>query len=465
MKAAGITLSTVGAGGGANPFLEQLAKQGGGRFYAATNPASIPDIFLKETQQVSGQQIVEEPFFPILTSSSPILRGLDDGPAAAPRLQRDDGQVGGPDRARHGARRSAPRPVAVRAGAVGRLDVRLDRALGEGLGRLERLQPVLQPARQLDVPGRGDRRHRGDVRDDRRHDRAPRRERRAPTARRATSTRRARSSSGPDLEPRDGRPRPGRARASTRRRSARSSRARTRSGSRRRGRGRRRSGGRSGWSPRPRPSTACSAPTSRSSRRCGRRPAGRSIATPLDPWRHDLTATDRFTDLWPLLLVLALLLWPLDIALRRVSLGRRELAAARGWVARDRAAAPGRGPTHRDGRGPAGRERSGPDERCAGRDADALRPTPAAVARRGSDVRRSPGARARSGCAAGRRDSPDAGPDRPPAADRAAPRRRHRPKPPTRWPGSATPSAAPASAEPPSPRGSPTPTAPERRRW
>jgi len=69
----------VGAGGGANPFLEQLAKQGGGRFYAATNPNSIPDIFLKETQQVSGQQIVEETFFPIQTSSSPILRGLDGG--------------------------------------------------------------------------------------------------------------------------------------------------------------------------------------------------------------------------------------------------------------------------------------------------------------------------------------------------------------------------------------------------
>ena len=42
MKADGITLSTVGAGGGANPFLEQLAKAGGGRFYAATNPASDP---------------------------------------------------------------------------------------------------------------------------------------------------------------------------------------------------------------------------------------------------------------------------------------------------------------------------------------------------------------------------------------------------------------------------------------
>ena len=60
---------------------------------------------------------------------------------------------------------------------------------------------------------------------------------------------------------------------------------------------------------------------------------GTAIATPLDPWRHDLSATDRFTELWPVLLVLALLLWPLDIALRRLSLGRREFAAARGWVA------------------------------------------------------------------------------------------------------------------------------------
>ena len=59
---------------------------------------------------------------------------------------------------------------------------------------------------------------------------------------------------------------------------------------------------------------------------------GSAIVSPLDPWRHDLTVTNRFTELWPLLLVLALLLWPLDIALRRMSLGRRELAAARGWV-------------------------------------------------------------------------------------------------------------------------------------
>ncbi|MEO7119253.1 MAG: VWA domain-containing protein, partial [Candidatus Limnocylindrales bacterium] len=80
MKAANITLSAVGAGGGgAGDFLSGLAEQGGGRYYPAPNPASIPDIFLKETQQVSGQQIVEEAFFPIQTGDSPILRGLEEG--------------------------------------------------------------------------------------------------------------------------------------------------------------------------------------------------------------------------------------------------------------------------------------------------------------------------------------------------------------------------------------------------
>lgn len=80
MKAANITLSAVGAGGGgANAFLEGLADQGGGRYWPATNPASIPDIFLKETQQASGQQIIEEPFFPVQTGDSPILRGTEAG--------------------------------------------------------------------------------------------------------------------------------------------------------------------------------------------------------------------------------------------------------------------------------------------------------------------------------------------------------------------------------------------------
>jgi hypothetical protein len=80
MKAANITLSAVGAGGGgANEFLANLAEDGGGRYWPASNPATIPDIFLKETQQASGQQIIEEPFFPVQIGDSPILRGTEAG--------------------------------------------------------------------------------------------------------------------------------------------------------------------------------------------------------------------------------------------------------------------------------------------------------------------------------------------------------------------------------------------------
>jgi hypothetical protein len=64
------------------------------RFYAAANVASIPDIFLKETQQVAGQQIVEEPSSrsrPARRRSSAASRRA----CQAPRLQRHDDQVRG----------------------------------------------------------------------------------------------------------------------------------------------------------------------------------------------------------------------------------------------------------------------------------------------------------------------------------------------------------------------------------
>jgi Ca-activated chloride channel family protein len=60
--------------------------------------------------------------------------------------------------------------------------------------------------------------------------------------------------------------------------------------------------------------------------------AGRAIVTAAEPWAHDLRTNSSSTDLWPTLLILALLLWPLDIALRRVSVGRRELGDARRWL-------------------------------------------------------------------------------------------------------------------------------------
>jgi uncharacterized membrane protein len=341
MKADGITLSTVGAGGGANPFLEQLAKQGGGRFYAATNPSSIPDIFLKETQQVSGQQIVEESFFPIQTSSSPILRGI----AALPQLRgyngttikaaaqsvlvtaRDDPLLA---QWQYGLGRS----VAWTSDSTGRWAKdwvawsgfnRFFNQLvswtfpGEETGGIEATFETTSGKTALHVESVG-------------ADGSPR-------DFYATSA----SIVGPDLEPRTvnlvqvapgiyetplGEIDPGAYAVRI---------TQTRPGSSPLGR-----------------TVGLVAQAAAEYRQLGANEpflaslraatGGAVVATALDPWRHDLTATDRFTELWPLLLVLALLLWPLDIALRRLSLGRREFAATRGWVGgigrRRRAAGP-----------------------------------------------------------------------------------------------------------------------------
>lgn len=73
----GITLTTVGVGNDAAPYLEDLAQIGGGRYHFANNPGSIPSIFTEETALVSRSYIVEETFAPLLVSSSPILNGLD----------------------------------------------------------------------------------------------------------------------------------------------------------------------------------------------------------------------------------------------------------------------------------------------------------------------------------------------------------------------------------------------------
>jgi len=84
MDAQNITLSTVGAGQGAGDLLRQLAEKGGGRYYAAEDVNTIPDVFLKETVRVVGSYFVEQPFKPQMTRASPIIKGLDS--AGLPRL-------------------------------------------------------------------------------------------------------------------------------------------------------------------------------------------------------------------------------------------------------------------------------------------------------------------------------------------------------------------------------------------
>jgi len=84
MKSKGVTLSIVAAGKGSAEYLKALATLGGGEFYPAQNIQNVPDIFLKETIKSVGQYIIEEPFLPIQTAPSPVMSGLD--PANLPPL-------------------------------------------------------------------------------------------------------------------------------------------------------------------------------------------------------------------------------------------------------------------------------------------------------------------------------------------------------------------------------------------
>jgi len=77
MQEQGITLSVVAAGGGSAQYLAELAQSGGGRYYPAVDILRVPNFFLKETVKAVGQYIVEEPFYPLPSAPSPVLRSID----------------------------------------------------------------------------------------------------------------------------------------------------------------------------------------------------------------------------------------------------------------------------------------------------------------------------------------------------------------------------------------------------
>ncbi len=76
MHDAGITISTVAIGGDANPNLEQIASEGGGRFYRVQLVEEVPQIFLQETVIVAGRDIVEGQFTPQIALPAAVVRGL-----------------------------------------------------------------------------------------------------------------------------------------------------------------------------------------------------------------------------------------------------------------------------------------------------------------------------------------------------------------------------------------------------
>ncbi len=332
LKADGITLSTVGAGGGANPFLAQLAARGGGRYYPAANPAQIPDIFLKETQQVSGQQIVEEPFYPILTSSSPILRGLTDG--GFPQLLGYDGTTA----------KAAAQTVLVTARddpllaqwqyGLGRAVAWTSDASGKWAKGWVGWSGFSRFFSQLvgwTFPGEESGGIEASFEERGGHEYL-----RVESTASDGSPRDFYSTSvalvGPDLAPAmvslsQAAPGVYEAPLASLPSGAYALRVtQTKPGAPSLGR-----------------TLGLVAPTAAEYRLLGTNEplmaairaatGGRELAGPADAWAHDLSLTNRSTPLLPWLLALALLLWPIDVGLRRVSAGRRELADARGWLA------------------------------------------------------------------------------------------------------------------------------------
>jgi len=81
-----VTVSTVLIAGHAGPeTMQWIATQGRGRFYDVRNAAQLPQIFIKEAAVILKSAIFEEPFKPRLVSASEVVRGI--GAAEYPTLR------------------------------------------------------------------------------------------------------------------------------------------------------------------------------------------------------------------------------------------------------------------------------------------------------------------------------------------------------------------------------------------
>jgi Mg-chelatase subunit ChlD len=81
-----ITLSTVSFGEGPDvKFMTELARMGFGKTYFAKSEEDLPGLFMGETRRVRGDSTVEEPFTPQVKAWSAALAGVDF--ATAPKLK------------------------------------------------------------------------------------------------------------------------------------------------------------------------------------------------------------------------------------------------------------------------------------------------------------------------------------------------------------------------------------------
>jgi uncharacterized membrane protein len=80
MQAEGITTSSIGINthGQSNlmAYMSDIARLGGGHFYQSSDPSQVPQLFLKEAQVALRPWFEQTPFFPKLTSSGDLLNGV-----------------------------------------------------------------------------------------------------------------------------------------------------------------------------------------------------------------------------------------------------------------------------------------------------------------------------------------------------------------------------------------------------
>lgn len=81
IAAQGVTVSVVGTGEGAIPALEEVAEAGNGRFYPGRDLDEVPEIFVKEARLASRSFINEGEFFPVVTSTAEAVRDIASSPA------------------------------------------------------------------------------------------------------------------------------------------------------------------------------------------------------------------------------------------------------------------------------------------------------------------------------------------------------------------------------------------------
>jgi uncharacterized membrane protein len=81
LVASGATVSMVAIGDGKDvPWLQEMAELGNGRFHLTLEAANLPQIFTQETTSIQRSYLIEERFFPALASNSPIVANIQQVP-------------------------------------------------------------------------------------------------------------------------------------------------------------------------------------------------------------------------------------------------------------------------------------------------------------------------------------------------------------------------------------------------